>query len=231
MGGMTLAPRGGACRVRARQGAALLLMAVAVAACAPQHTVKPLPNFVTTALAPGDKVRIVTRDGVTATLVLSAVSPAALEGDGRRIELGDIATLKKIAWERPDSPCGGQRPLGCSVPWFIHLASERHSHYADVFYDACTEHDYCYRHGARTYGAERVECDDRFLADMLTLCPEKSDGVLTKALELLDDSVESRRVCVAVAQDYHGAVQHYGGEGFRSDTSTYCEYDGPVSLP
>ncbi len=212
---------------RARQ-CTLVLLAVAVAACAPQHTVKPLPNFVTTALAPGDKVRVVTRDGETATLTLSAVSPAALEGGGRRIELGDIATLKKIAWERPASPCGDQRPLGCSVPWFVHLVSERHSHYADVFYDACTEHDYCYRHGARTYGVERAECDAAFLADMLLLCPEKSDGAFAKALEFLDDSVKSRRVCLAVAEDYHRAVQRYGGEGFRGDASSYCEYDGPA---
>ena len=191
------------------------------------HTVKPLPIFVKVGIAPGDKVTVVTRNGETAEFVVQEVHEDRLTGEGAEYLLRDLVSLKKQAWERPASPCGGEAPLGCSVPWIIALTSEPHGHYQNVFYDACAQHDYCYRHGFASYGVSRAECDEAFLVDMKNLCPKPANGGVGKFLEAIDDSVESRRTCESVADDYYNVVKRYGEDRFLTSTSTYCEYNGP----
>lgn len=211
-----------------RLGAILLLLA----ACVPTtHTVKPLPNFVKVGLAVGDTVTITTNDGNTHEFQISDVRDDALVGAQAEYRLLDITSIKKHSWSRPESPCGGEKPLGCSVPLFIALASESHSHYEDKFYDACAQHDYCYRHGQTTYGADRPSCDAEFLVDMQNLCPNPAVGSLGKVLEVFDDSLDSRATCLSVADDYHAAVRRYGEKRFETTNSTYCEYNGPPLLP
>ena len=197
------------------------------AACAPMHTVKPLPNFVRTGIQPGDKVSVLTRSGETRDFVVREVHADRLTADDAEYLLKDLVSIKKQAWSRPESPCGGEEPLGCSVPWIIALTSESHGHYKDVFYDACAQHDYCYRHGHASYGVDRAECDEAFLADMKNLCPNPATSGVGKLLEVFDDSVESRQTCESVAADYYNAVKRYGADRFLTTASTYCEYDGP----
>jgi len=203
------------------------LLAFAAVACTPLHTVKPLPNFVKEGLTAGDKVTVTTHAGDERELVLTKVRSDALVGDDVEIALIDIATIKKHAWSRPESPCGGEKPLGCSLPLLVSLASELHNHYTEIFYDACADHDYCYRHGAATYGMDRDSCDEAFLNDMQALCPAGATSKVGKVFEVFDDSLDSRQNCETVADDYYNAVRRYGAEKFEAAGSTYCEYNGP----
>ncbi|MGD8977804.1 MAG: hypothetical protein PVG91_09380 [Gammaproteobacteria bacterium] len=206
---------------------ALVCLLAGLVACAPAQNVKPLPNFVETAIEPGDKVIVTTVDGETSEFVVTEVRDETLFGDDHRIPISDIATLQKRSWSRPASPCGGQKPLGCSVPIAISIASESHEYYREKFYDACAQHDYCYRHGYRSYGLDRETCDTEFLENMRAICPEEAGNVVTRTFQLMDDSVESRQTCLAVANSFYVGVRRYGEDKFEIEGSTYCEYDGP----
>lgn len=207
-----------------------VLAAVSIAcvvACTPTHNVKPLPNFVSAGLERGDRVTITTHDDETHEFVITEIRGDVLVGDNAEFALQDIASIRKHAWKRPESPCGGEEPLGCSLPFLVSLASELHSYYREKFYDACAQHDYCYRHGFVSYGMDRKSCDDEFLVDMQYSCPDEAGSGLGKFLEAVDTSVESRRSCLSVADDFYVAVRRYGEEKFATSNSTYCEYDGP----
>lgn len=215
--------------VRAVRWQLALIVFLLAAACTPTHTVKPLPNFVRVGLEPGDRIRITTRSGEAHDVVVTEVRSDRIVGEDDEYLLEDLVSIKKSAWERPESPCGGGRPLGCSVPWLVSLASEAHGHYKEQFYDACAQHDYCYRHGHASYGKDRKSCDDAFLEDMRGLCPDAAASGFGRMLEVFDDSVGSRQTCETVANDFYQAVRRYGADRFETTFSTYCEYDGPPS--
>jgi len=207
-----------------------ILVAVTIAcavACTPTHNVKPLPNFVDAGLEPGDRVTITTHDGKEHEFIITEIRGDVLLGENAEIALQDVASIRKHAWKRPESPCGGEEPLGCSLPFLVSLASESHRNYREVFYDACAQHDYCYRHGFASYGMDRKSCDDEFLRDMQNLCPDQAGGRLGKVLDALNTSIESRRRCLSVADDFYVAVRRYGEDRFATTASTYCEYNGP----
>ncbi|MFK8016531.1 MAG: hypothetical protein AB8G17_13950 [Gammaproteobacteria bacterium] len=201
-------------------------------ACAPTlHTVKPLPNFVEVGLQRGDKVTVTTKQGTRQTFVITKIQDDVLIGPDARVSLADLVDIKKHAGERPASPCGGAEPLGCSVPWLIALASDDHRVYGDSFYDACAQHDYCYRHGFASYGRDRDACDREFLEDMLGLCPQAATSSFGKIVEAFDDTAEGRRTCVEMANQFHAAVRRFGEDRFETTGSSYCEYDGPLDAP
>ncbi|MCH9695230.1 MAG: phospholipase [Gammaproteobacteria bacterium] len=200
---------------------------ICAAACTPTHNVKPLPNFVNSGLEAGDRVTITTHDDQEHEFVITEIRGDVLLGDDAAFALRDIASIQKHAWRRPESPCGGEKPLGCSLPLLVSLASELHSHYREEFYDACAQHDYCYRHGFASYGIDRKSCDDNFLLDMQNSCPDKKSSGLGKLFETFDGSIQSRRSCLSVADDFYAAVRRYGEEKYTTTTSTYCEYNGP----
>ena len=201
---------------------------VLLAACTPSHNIKPLPNFVSVALEPGDRVVVTTVEGMTVEFVVTEVRGDIIVGGDEEYSLERITSLRKYSWGRPESPCGGDKPLGCSLPFLVSLTSESHSHYQKEFYDACAQHDYCYRHGVASYGLDRKTCDDEFLLDMHNLCPPAAEGTLERIAELMGDSVASRPVCLNVADDYYAAVRRYGEDKFQMASSTYCEYNGPT---
>ena len=204
---------------------------VCVAACAPTHTVKPLPDFVQAGLEPGDTITVTTHGGETQKFELKEIRGDILVGENTQFALQDLKSIKKHAWSRPESACGGEKPLGCSMPLLISLASKSHNHYKEKFYDACAQHDYCYGHGLATYGADRKSCDDEFLLDMQNLCPDAATSTFGKVLQTIGDSVESRHTCLTVANDFHFAVRRYGEDKYLTTTSSYCEYNGPPLLP
>ena len=206
---------------------ALLLVLLAAAGCAPSHTVRPLPDFVATAIKPGDKVKIVTKSDEIIEMEVTEVDNGAIHGEEHVVAFGNIAHLEKIAWTRPPSACGGSEPLGCSVPLLVAMASDEHLHYREKFYSACEQHDYCYRHGYRTYGLEREYCDDEFLQNMQTLCPETRESTIGSIFEAMDDSVGSRNTCMRIANDFYIAASDFGEKHFQTNGSSYCEYDGP----
>lgn len=209
----------------------LVVLLASMMACTPMHAVKPLPNFVDVALTPGDRVTVQTHDGATHEFIITEIRGDTLVGDNQQFALRDLASIQKHAWKRPESPCGGEEPLGCSIPLLVSLASERHNQYRKPFYDACAQHDYCYRHGAATYGVDRQSCDDEFLTDMQNSCPNAAGSKVGKVIEVLDNSVQSRRACLSVANDFYSAVRRYGEDRFETANSSYCEYNGPPQKP
>ena len=201
---------------------ALLFLCVA---CAPTHNVKPLPDFVDKAIQPGDKVIVTKKTGETVEFVVTEVTKEMLVGEKQRVALVDIEALGKRSWKRPASPCGGSKSLGCSVPILVSLTSDVYEHYRDYFFDACAQHDYCYRHGFRTYGLDREACDTEFLDNMLKACPAPSRSGIGEIFDAM--SVESHDTCVATATQFHVFVRRYGEDEFQSGTSTTCHYNGP----
>ena len=206
------------------------VLAMMLAACVPSHPIKPLPDFVQLAIEPGDRVEVTTHTGDVYEFEVVAVTAEAIHSKrGRVFPLSEIAGLKEIAWEKPPSPCGGEKELGCSVPFLVSVISEEHGHYREAFYTACEQHDYCYRHGARTYGLDRDDCDAEFLDNMLDICPAESTSVFGSIVDMMSDDVNSRSVCLQVADDFHRAARTYGEKHFQANTdSTYCEYNGPL---
>ena len=157
--------------------------------------------------------------GETIEFVVTEVDETTLHGEDRQVALIEIAELKKVAWKRPPSPCGGELPLGCSVPLLVSLASDEYKHYRKEFYDACAQHDYCYRHGSRTYGLVREYCDAEFLQNMQNTCPNPSSSMFGKIFEVFDEGVDSRPVCLRVADDFHLAARDFGEKHFQSEWS------------
>jgi hypothetical protein len=199
----------------------LLLPLALLTACAQWWQVRPWPDFVGAEIKPGDQVRIETRDGDRSKLVVAAVEDDRIVGENQTFLLKDIVQLEKRSKTPPANPCSSQVPLGCSVPQWATLLHESQSRYKEYFYPSCEQHDYCYRHGAATYGASKDSCDYQFLQDMQAQC--HPDDIV----EFLLQSDGNYTTCSAVAVEFYVAVQKYGATRFKTGASTYCEYDGP----
>ncbi|MBT8079471.1 MAG: hypothetical protein KJO31_12900 [Gammaproteobacteria bacterium] len=205
----------------------LLSLIACAAGCAQKFTVKPLPNFVDAAIKPGDKVEVTTYGGESWKFEVTGVTKTALHGREHKVRLVEIADLKKIARKRPPSPCGGEKELGCSVPILISMASNEHAHYRERFYDACAQHDYCYRHGSATYGLDRDDCDEEFLVNMQNSCPNQTTSVFGTVVEIMGNSIDSSFTCMRIANDFYTAARDFGEKHFEAKGSSYCEYNGP----
>jgi len=207
----------------------LSLLTMLVAACSTTETfpVRPLPNFAKVAIQPGDTVIVTTHGHEDIEFIVTEVTETSLHSADREIGFIEIAELHKVGSERSPSPCGGGEPLGCSLPLLVSLASKEHNHYKEKFYGACEQHDYCYRHGARTYALDRYYCDQEFLHNMQQSCPRGSSSTFGSVIEAMNDSLDSRNVCMQVASDFHMVVRDFGEKKFQTRGSSYCEYNGP----
>ena len=207
-----------------RYGGRLLLLSSALLlfACVPLQAVRPLPDFVALAIKPGDQVELETLAGEEAEFQVSHVDAQSISSPHRRFLLNEIAELYVRSRDRPSYPCGGTQALGCSIPEGVKFTDfvvglmkkgfSWHSEYADRFYDACVQHDFCYRHGYKTYGHSKEYCDEEFYDNMLESC-----GAVDVA-------------CMAVAKEFSWAVKEHAEPGaFQETTSTECHYDGPVA--
>lgn len=204
---------------------AIILITPFMIACVPTHNVRPLPDFVETAIEPGDKVKVVTKDGEKFDFTVSEVRTDALCSGETTVLLSDIDQIGLRSHERPAYPCGGEKPLGCSVPQWIRsvekvgdVASlafgsgvffQWHSTFEETFYDACIQHDFCYRHGYKTYGHVKEFCDNEFYANMKAVC---------LAIDVL---------CLSAAREFYTAVSRYADDAYQTETGTRCTYDGP----
>ena len=204
----------------------LLLLVLELSGCVSLQTIRPLPSFVAAAIAPGDTVKVVTHDSMESTFVVTEITDTALMGNNQNIAFEDIEELYLRSRDRPSYPCGGSKPLGCSLPKIAYAAAavgtvaESVWHVPnlglyvldDHFYAACVQHDFCYRHGLETYGLSREACDNDFLADMREICGFDP-------------------LCRFVARQFYEAVHAKGEKAFRTNDSSYCEYDGPPVPP
>jgi hypothetical protein len=85
-------------------------------------------------------------------------------------------TAHAISYASSDvQPVGGQGDiLSCSVPGFLERAIfPRRGELASIslrMRQACAVHDYCYRHGAATYGYTQADCDYLLLEHAYRIC-------------------------------------------------------------
>jgi hypothetical protein len=213
----------------------LALSVLFLFACTPLQTVRPLPEFVALAIKPGDQIELVTKTGERLQFRANQVDEQSIGSPDHLILLEDIHKLYVRSENRPEYPCGGERALGCSVPGKVKsadllisgaasavggalesvvdlLGGDWHSRFEEHFYDACVQHDFCYRHGYKTYGHEKEHCDAEFYANMLESC---------NSADL---------ACKTAAKEFNWAVREHAEEGaYQVESSTHCQYDGPVS--
>jgi hypothetical protein len=204
-----------------KRGSCLLLSLALLSACAQWWQVRPYSDFVNVEVNPGDQIRVETRDGERSKLVVVAVRHDRIVGENQTVLLKDIVQLEKRSKTAPANPCSPQVPLGCSTPQWATMLHDSQAHYTKYFYPSCEQHDFCYRHGQSTYGMSKNACDSQFLLDMQTQC--HPDNIT----EILLQAGASYTTCGAVALEFYMAVQKYGANRFNTNTSTYCEYDGP----
>lgn len=84
-------------------------------------------------------------------------------------------TAYAISYSADDvQPVGGQgEELSCSVPDWLTNRAFRQKKYASIslrMRQACVFHDYCYRHGAATYGYNQADCDYLLLEHAYRIC-------------------------------------------------------------
>ena len=200
----------------------IALCLLLLSSCAQWWQVRPHTDFVSAEIKPGDKLRFETRDGARSKLVVVAIEDDKIIGEHQSVMLADIVRLEKHSKTAPANPCSPHIPLGCSLPQWATLLSSTQSQYQDFFYPSCEQHDYCYRHGAATYGMDQRGCDSRFLEDMQAQC--HPDSVMKLLLQFEMNYAE----CNALAMEFYQVVKKYGASRFSSTSSTYCEYDGPT---
>lgn len=200
----------------------ILLLMFLLSACAytPSHQIPVHPRFVQAGIDPGDEIEVTTNDGKQLRFVVTEVSDDSLAGEEIVVPLTDIESLSVRKWNAPENPCGGGRPVGCSIPDVIAAIGEQ---LTDKFTAACVRHDYCYRHGYVTYGLDRETCDQRFLEDMKKECGLPG---LLGILSILDPIEQAE--CRALAASMHAAVRRYGEQAFLTAASTDCPYDEPL---
>ena len=189
-----------------------------VAACswAPLKEIRPRADYITVGVQKGDRVEIETTDGRTHKFEVTEVTGTAVVGKKQRVEFADIESIGIRSWGDPPHPCGGGKPVGCSIPEVVLVLSQDYKEQADKFHAACVKHDFCYRHGFATYGIGRAECDEVFYEEMKTECSG------TGMLGVLD--VKTYGICQVAARQTYEAVRRYGEPAFLTTTSTYCDY-------
>jgi Prokaryotic phospholipase A2 len=81
-----------------------------------------------------------------------------------------------------------------------------------IFHGACDQHDWCYDSPSTPNSeAGRLDCDNRFLYDMLDAC-----AVTYPVSYRQPQSYIARRLCNATAQTYFRGVRSWGGDYFQN---------------
>ncbi len=125
--------------------------------------------------------------------------------------------------------CGGEEALGCSTQHAMRpLAAisnelgQTLTRYSEKFEPACIRHDFCYRHGWRTYGYDQVHCDNEFESNMYGICKEiTGTDILQFAAEVGE--------CFAAARVFAETVRTVGEHVFQKSEGSCCFYDEPQS--
>ena len=101
-----------------------------------------------------------------------------------------------------------------------------------VFHDACVLHDKCYRHGWKTYGISRTQCDNSFKSRALNECSDSAGDIFFIAATF----GAWLAACKSAAFVYYRGVQNFGESSFHRQNGTCCEYrgtpaTGPACIP
>lgn len=196
----------------------VVLAALAATSCAvtPRHEILPRPDHIRAGVEAGDTVEVETKDGRKLDMVVVEIRGTEIVGERHIVDFADIDRIARRSWTEPNHPCGGGRPVGCSIPEVLLVLSEDLERQSEKFRKACVTHDFCYRHGHATYGENRAACDEVFYADLKASCNTMGP------LSILD--TREFGICQAAARQTFEAVRRYGEPHFLTTASSYCEY-------
>lgn len=122
---------------------------------------------------------------------------------------------------RAAEQCVQPAPLDCSVHWAIKYLAPHTIYYSDKFAKPCVQHDYCYRHGQKTYGLTRLQCDSKFYDGMKSQCAKMS---------WWDYLTGRKPACYAASTEFYNAVRQFGESSYKgTSSSTCCSYSGPAT--
>lgn len=183
---------------------------------------------------------IVLRMDISGRLVADYVLGNAIPPLGREMP----ATAGAIPYSSDDIQIVGGMGMGlsCSLPGFVDTLAFPRGNRKDPIglqmRQACSYHDYCYRHGAATYGYTQADCDYSLQAQAFRLCafiesiepgasnPEKESGCIR------DARLVTLGVLVGGAGDFHtvdGNPAPIADAANRDDgkdnRSTFFEFD------
>lgn len=192
-----------------------LLVLMGCSTAVPSHNIPVRTEYIEAGIQAGDTLEITMKDGEVRTVEVVDVRMDAIEGIDGDIPITHIHSIVKRSWQLPGHPCGGSEPVGCSIPEVVLLLSDEYADISGKFHPACVTHDFCYRHGYRTYGSTREQCDANFLAEMKKSCGGIGLGIL---------DIENYSMCHVAADQTYNVVRLKGEPSFRTSTSSRCEY-------
>jgi len=207
-----------------RTNACLYLLVFLLMGCSRPYNIKPIPSFIQHSIDAGDTIILAHKTQPEPTKVkVVAVEKEALVLETGSIAFTQILSITKISATKPDYPCGGEESLGCSIPFLLRVTDGGYGKYAHHFFDSCVQHDFCYRHGFRTYGYGQYECDLEFRENLLFQCTQKDQRSWTQQILNNDTHAGS---CEDIAQQMFQALQIFGAANFKKEDSTFCAYNG-----
>ena len=185
-----------------------------------------------------------------ARLVAGKVYYNAVAPDGR--EMPPVAHA--LAFTSSDVQVVGGRAegLGCSIAWAFDAAlpleaavfppKANHAPVSLQMRQACVAHDYCYRHGAATYGYTQADCDGVLLEQAMRLCvfieaARRGGGRDKETARQVQDECRPRARTIVLGVRVGGAGSFKRADWMADDAaggtsagvdaraSTYFEYD------
>ncbi|MGV1949304.1 hypothetical protein ACQZ44_00655 [Agrobacterium vitis] len=133
--------------------------------------------------------------------------------------------------------------LSCSLPPILNsLAFPVHGETSPIglrMRQACAYHDYCYRHGAATYGFTQADCDFTLQAQAFRLCTfieaagkPDANGRIKDGACMRDARLVTMGVRIGGSDSFRTldvrsvpSVEEAGPEGAKENTSTFFEFD------
>lgn len=155
-------------------------------------------------------------DNLSNIILANAIGPEDLE-------LPHVAYPMRQTADNVQTLGGQGQGLNCSLPWgFDWLAFPRAKGVSPIslrMRQACVFHDYCYRHGAATYGYTQADCDYMLQEQAFRLCSQIHANASISRCE-----TAARKVTLGVRLGGAGSFKRADAKSTITG-STYFEFD------
>lgn len=162
-------------------------------------------------------------------LLLIAAASWIADGIYANVNADEIREMPESIVALPPASDGQQllggrgEGLSCSIPALLAPMFDFRP-VSIQFRQACIAHDFCYRHGAATYGYTQLDCDRRLQEDAFRLCK----FVFTKERQPLCQS-QARQVLLGVRLGGAGSFRPQAALAACADGTT-CDYPEPLRV-